>query len=82
MGIGKILQNPMVKQLMEKFNLQQPLRTEHSLNVVEYTVENGFIVIHELELLDKNGNHVKTLDPETAGPNMDQFIVTFRVHET
>lgn len=77
----KILQNPMVQKLIETFNLQPPLRTEHSLNVTEYTFENGFIVIHEMELLDKNGDHVKPIDPETAMAAMDQFIVTFRIPE-
>ena len=82
MAVNNVLQNKMVKQLMETFDLQPPLRTEHSLNVTEFTVENGFIVIHELELLDKNGKHVKTLDPENAGQFIDQFLVTFRIHET
>lgn len=79
---NNILKNPMVKKLIETFDLQPPLRTEHTLNVLEYTFENGFIVIHEIELLDRNGNHVRNIEPDDEFSAMDQFIVTFRIKNT
>lgn len=81
MSQKEILQMPVVKQLIKTFDLQPPLRTEHSLNIIDFEFENGFIVINEIELLDKNGKHVKMIDPEDAFASMDQFVVTFRMKQ-
>ena len=79
MSQKEILQNPMVKQLIKTFDLQPPLRTEHSLNVTNFELENGFIVINEIELLNSNGEHIKNLDPDDVAASLDQFVVTFRM---
>jgi len=79
---NEVLKNPLVKQLIQTFDLQPPLRTEHTLNVIDYSLENGFIVINEIELLDRNGEHIKKIEPDDAMAAMDQFIVTFRMKGT
>ena len=77
MSKDKILSDPVVLNLIDKFNLDVPLRENHTLNISKYSIESGFIVIDEIELLDINGKLVKLVDPETAYQSINQFIVTF-----
>jgi hypothetical protein len=87
MAAKEILKNPMVQKLIATFDLQIPdelktqqtLRTKHSLNITDYSFENGFIVINEIELLDENGKHIKKIEPDVAFAALDQFICTFKM---
>jgi len=77
----------MVRKLIATFDLQIPdelktqktLREKHSLNITDYSLENGFIVINEIELLDENGKHIKNVEPDVAFASLDEFICTFKM---
>lgn len=73
----KLLSNPNTQLLIKTFDLAMPQNTK-TLHVTEYYVENGFIIIEEIEVLDAHGNFVKHADMDRVVDHLSDYIVTFK----
>ena len=78
MSVKDILSDPNVLSLIKTFDLTPPMNEKYSLNISDFELENGFIVINEIQLMNKKGEFIKNVDPETVFDQLNQFVVTFR----
>ena len=74
----QILANKNVQALVQTLDLDAP--DYKSLNVCDYSLENGFIVINDIEVLDRKGKHIKFADLEKVIDHLDKYNVTFNHH--
>tara|TARA_R110000751_G_scaffold209035_2_gene312895 strand:+ start:1056 stop:1295 length:240 start_codon:yes stop_codon:yes gene_type:complete len=74
----QILSSDKVKNLIKTMDLDAPPHI--TLNVSDYSIENGFIVINEIEVLDGDGNHLRFAELEKVISHLDKYEVTFNHH--
>lgn len=77
MSKDTIISGRNVQLLIKTFDLAMPQNTK-TLHVTEYYVENGFIIIEEIEVLDSQGNVVKHADLDRVVDHLSDYIVTFK----
>jgi len=71
----KLLASKNVQDLAKVLDLEvSPHRT---LNVCDYEMEDGFIVINEIEVLDQDGVHIKYADLGKVLDHLHNYHVTF-----
>ncbi len=71
-----ILAQPNTQLLIKAFDLTMPQNTA-TLQVSRYYVENGFIIIEEIEVL-KDGVFVRHADLDLVIDHLSDYIVTFK----
>lgn len=74
-----LTKDPNVRLLIKTFDLVMPRSKKYTFNVTEYSLENGFIVMSEIEVLDANGAFVKKVDPEDVYEYLEGYNVTFEM---
>lgn len=74
----QILAQKNVQDLVKTLDLDAP--DHRILNVCDYSLENGFIVINEIEILDREGEHIRFADLERVINHLDKYNVTFNHH--
>ena len=72
----QILANKNVQALIHTLDLDAP--DYKSLNVCDYSLENGFIAINVIEVLDRDGNHLRYADLNKVVDHLDKYNVTFK----
>jgi hypothetical protein len=75
MSKDKLLADKNVKELISVMDLDAPPHI--TLNVCDYSLENGFIVINEIEVLDGDGKHLRFAELEKVIDHLGNYKVTF-----
>jgi hypothetical protein len=71
----KLLNDPMVRKLIEVFDLETP--DQYILNISDYELINNQIVIKKIEVLDKDGKFVRFVDIKKVLPYLSKYYTIF-----
>ena len=71
----KIMNDPMINLLVEKFDLETP--EQNILEISKYNYENGAIVIKEVKVLDSELNFVRFANLEKVTKHLSRYYCNF-----
>ena len=71
----KILNDPMIRKLIEVFDLEVP--EQYILRISEYELINNEIVIKKIQVLDKDGKFVRFVDIKKVLPYLSKYYTVF-----
>lgn len=77
MSTTSVISGKNVQMLIKTFDLEMPEKTI-TLNVTDYYIENGFIIIERIDVLDDKGDFKKEADLEKVLSHLHDHIVTFK----
>jgi hypothetical protein len=71
----KLLNDPMIRKLIEVFDLEVP--EQYILKISEYELINNEIVIKKIQVLDKDGKFVRFVDIKKVLPYLSKYYTVF-----
>jgi len=71
----KLLNDPMIRKLIEVFDLEVP--EQYILRISEYELINNEIVIKKIQVLDKDGKFVRFVDIKKVLPYLSKYYTVF-----
>ena len=71
----KIMNDPMIKLLIDKFDLETP--EQNILEISKYGYENDVIIIKEIKVLDSDFNFVRFANLEKVTKYLSRYYCNF-----
>jgi len=71
----KLLNDPMIRKLIEVFDLEVP--EQYILKISEYELINNEILIKKIQVLDKDGKFVRFVDIKKVLPYLSKYYTVF-----